>query len=267
LSFNFFEIIRRHGRLLISLIIFGSCDYLNSPSEIQYDNTVLFNLSVNEEKQEIYIYHTINQSIEDTLSGHIRLKDIFVHNAEITIYSISDIYGNFIIEEAPVKYNYSKGFFYSNNHEINLTPNTQYSLEIKLENDLISGETTTPGSFDILEPKHNSTITLNSSDRELLIWWTVSNYAMGYLCEIIHEHTVTYPDSSLKSFTNNYNFYSRDTLLNFSGLRLGTYTIDVYAIDENYYNHLKEDLNSSGLKGAYGYFGSSIKKSVSFYVK
>lgn len=249
----------------LTTILTLGCDSPNYPNRIEYKNNVLLNLIVNENNQEFYIYNTVDYVDRNDSTKYVKLGDIFVKNANINIHTNNYSFNNFVIKEAPTKLNYSKGFYYTNNKELSLQSNTQYFLEIAIENETIYGTTTSPGDFNILEPKDNS-ITQRNSNRDIVIKWSKSKSAYGYICKIFQEGSIILPDSSNYHFKNEYTIYSKDTLL-VQKLTTGSTEINVFAFDENYYNHTFGEMPSVGLDGAYGYFGSSVKKSVNITVE
>lgn len=250
------------------MILTLGCDSPNLPNRIEYKHNVLINLTVNESNQEFYIYNTFEYSDRNNEGHYIEIRDLFVNNASISINTNDFSFNNFVIREAPTKLGiYSKGFFYTNDQELLLFPNREYFLEIVIDNRIIYGTTTTPGDFDILEPKDNSIIQYTSINGDFIVKWSQSKSAYGYICKIFQEDELIFPDSSYLIYSRDYSKYSKDTLFVLQNLRPGTTEISIFAFDENYYNHTFGKTLSVGLEGAYGYFGSSVKKTVSFVVK
>lgn len=254
--------------IALTMILTLGCDSPNLPNRIEYKHNVLINLTVNESNQEFYIYNTFEYSDRSIEGYYIEIRDLFVNNASISINTNDFSFNNFVIREAPTKLNYySKGFYYTNAQELLLFPNREYFLEIVIDNKIISGKTTTPGDFAILEPKDNTIIQHTSINGDFIVKWSQSKSAYGYICKIFQEGELIFPDSTYNSYSKDYTKYSKDTLLVLQNLKPGTTEINIFAFDENYYNHTFGEVLSVGIEGAYGYFGSSVKKSVSFYVK
>jgi hypothetical protein len=252
----------------ITTILTLGCDSPNLPNRIEYKHNALINLTVNESNQEFYIYNTFDYSDRNSEGKYIELRDLFVNNASISINTNDFSFNNFVIKEAPIKFNYySKGFYYTNDQELLLLPNKKYFLEIVIDNEIIYGTTTTPGDFDILEPKDNSIIKETSINGDFIVKWSQSKSAFGYICKIFQEGELIFPDSSYYSYSKDYTKYSKDTLFVLQKLKPGTTEINIFAFDENYYNHTFGENLSVGVDGAYGYFGSSVKKGVSVYVE
>ncbi len=257
--------------ITILLFLFG-CESLNSPGELEFEHSVLFHLIANKKSQDFYIYKSA--STTDDISGE--LGNYFVRDAEVSIKNISWNYNNFVIQEAPYSPYDSKGFIYTNIDSLKVVPNSEYRLEISINDLEIEGTTIIPGDFEITNPQNNSVLTreeLNTNSKKINIIWGKSNSAKGYIINVSYSYSYTYPveygDTTTYYGLDENSYITNDTSfvfeLDYRGF--GSLSIQIQAYDENYHKHIIERIPRIGIEGAYGYFGSSVLKTVTVNIK
>ncbi len=238
------------------------CEFSNGPQNKKYSHSLLFNLVVNETKQEIYIYRIVKDEDVDDFWG--KSPDVyFEKDVSITLYNPELNYNSFVLKELSNTYPTARNLFYSNSESLKLYTNTKYNIDISVNSNIITGSTTTPSDFNIITPTPNSTFRLNNLRNKagINIKWEKSSSAKGYIGKIfIHKEN---NDISKVS-----QFITLDTTFNWNeSFTTGKAVINIYAFDKNYYKHFIDLSQSAGIKGAYGYFGSSIKKSVTVNIE
>lgn len=249
---------------IILLVFTYSCELTNVPKSKKQSHSLLFNLVVGQENQKFYVYRVVES--EDVYASYIEKKEdrYFEKNANITLHNSNINFSSFGVQDTG---SFKRSFYYSSTEPLELFANTKYDISITINDTNITGETITPGNFNIISPTSNSTIKLNLSkeEKELNIKWEKSNSAEGYIIKTLHKYmqqnwndTTIYTERISKD-----SFVTRDTSFNFvSYLHKGSITIDILAYDKNYHNHFVEFMQSSGVEGGYGYFGSSVLKTV-----
>ncbi len=250
--------------LRITLIIFlilnlDGCSNPNEPGQPDYDYSLLFNLTVNQVNQKTYLLRTV--SVNEDVDLFFDIKKSFLKNAKISLSNSIINYDNFIIDSSKSDYFNQKELFYQNNTPLILLTSTDYYLKIKINNKLITGRTQTPGNFRIIKPNNNVTINKNKITN---ITWTKSTNAKGYIIKLEQINSYTYNDT-IHYYSDIHSFITKDTSFVFSDwnlFRKGKVLIKVQAYDKNYYNHIIRKVPQVGIEGAYGYFGSSVLKTV-----
>lgn len=248
--------------LFIGLYFIFGCEFNNGPQNKKYTHSLLFNLVVNETRQEFYIYKIVKDEDVNDFEG--KSPDIyFEKGANIILYNSDLNYNSFVLKKLSNTYTTARNLFYSNSESLKLNTNTKYNIDISINGNIITGSTTTPSDFNIITPTPNSTFRLNDlrNGAGINIKWEKSSSAKGYIGKIfIHKGN---NDISKES-----PFITLDTTFNWNeSSSTGKAVINIYAFDKNYYKHFIDLSQSAGIKGAYGYFGSSIKKSVTVNIE
>ncbi len=248
--------------ILFKIFLLYGCQQPNDIGDIEFSNSILFNLIVNQKEQEIYIYRsTLNNNSNDFEN----FPEYFVDNAIISLDGNNFSYNKFKIANAHQSGFLSKGNFYTNTEDFILVPKTSYSIAISINDLNITGSTHSPDDFEILSPKQNAIVNLQSifNEAKLHLSWSKSSSAKGYIGKVIQPYLATYPDTSFMSVRES-SFITQDTSFIFSagGYRKGDAEIIILAYDQNLHNHYFENIPSAGVEGAYGYFGSSVLKKV-----
>jgi len=244
---------------VIFLALLVSCSLNNEVGIAENNNSVIFNIVSNRDKQKLYLYHTanVNERIDRREISGEGYGKFFIKDANIVLRNSSFTYSDFLLEEDST---YSeKGFCYANSSSLNILPNQKYSLEINFNDETVFGETTTPGNYEIISPKNNTIIKATGDENNVAldISWNNSNNAKGYIITIIEK----------KMYGNRYSFITSDTTYNIkANMSWGNYRLEILAYDENFHKYIVEEYNRSGLENAYGYFGSSVMKTVDFTV-
>ncbi len=255
-----------------AILLLSSCIKLDVVEPASYDYSLLYNLTVNDTLQQLYIFKT--EPYENytyiNLGPGIKFGPLdnqafirFIENAEVNVegnngtdYSYTYVYDSL---EYITKY-------YSIDQHNYLSKNSTYELKCKINDQFISGSTTTPGDFNIVFPPNHKRIDLNDYKENVGIMWGESNKAFGY-CVKIKTYWTTFYDGEEMSRTNKYEYFTEKNSVDVeaSFLMGDKAIIEIRAIDENIYNHIVKEVNQSGLEGAYGVFGSSVMKSVEVY--
>jgi len=261
--------------LLITVVLF-SCDNLNKPGKIPIKNSFLYNLEVNAPKQEIFIYRTLDLSEPiENIPFEFSLKQddkYFVENAQLFLTNSENNLSNFLVEKS------EKGYrFYTEGEFFIFKPETKYIIKVTANNQQFTGQTTTPGNFKILSPIDYDTLSYFEGIK-VEANWTKSKNAKFYLAKLFIAEIDTI-NSDEGQFITVLDFsrairteaiFNNDLSTNFNlpfRNRTDSIKIEILAFDENYYNHIFNGYQSSGLENAFGYFGSSILKSVVVYFK
>ena len=256
---TFFKLI-----IIILLIFTYGCEFDNVPENKILSESLLFNLVVGKENQEFYIYRIVND--DEKVYYRYSTDKYFLKDASIILYNDKMNFNSFFVKnltDSNVNYYNKRNLYYSNSEKLELYPNTNYKIDISINNKHIIGSTTTPSDFNIIFPTPNSTFKLKDieSGKGLTIKWGKSNSAKGYIGKVfIHKgNSIIGKDSQ---------FITQDTIFNYTQIHsTGKAEINIFAYDKNYHNHFIEFSQSAGIEGAYGYFGSSIKKSVTVNIK
>ncbi|GBD91367.1 hypothetical protein BMS3Abin04_02094 [bacterium BMS3Abin04] len=261
--------------LFVTIVVL-SCDDLNEPGKIPIKNSFLYNVEVNAPKQEIFVYRTLDlsESIKD-IPFEFSLKSYdkyFVENAEIVLSDQNENLSNFQIDKSQYGYR-----FYTEGELFTFKPETKYSIKVTANGQQFTGQTTTPGDFNILYPIDHDTLSYYEGIK-IESKWTNSKNAKFYLAKLFiaaidtfntdEGQIITVLDFSRAIRTESIFNNNLSTNFNFSFRnRMDSIKIEILAFDGNYYNHIFNGYQSSGLENAFGYFGSSVLKSVVFYFK
>ena len=250
--------------LIILAHNFTGCNNPTSPEKPEYNYSLLFDLTVNKKHQKLYIFKTAGKN--EYVKTGFPDKKYLILNAVIELTNPNIYFNSFIIDSSIVKNPYYyKEFFYKNENDINLKPLTNYILNIKINNKIISGITQPPGNFDIITPYQNIVINRNTKTK---IQWSKSINAYGYIINVSNNYSVIWNDTT--HFLNEFfSVTTKDTSYIFDSSYFhnkGKGEIKIIAFDKNYYNHVIQKIPSAGIKGAYGYFGSSVMKSVTIKI-
>lgn len=246
--------------LITAMTFWVSCTLNNEPGKAENESSVIFNLVANKNIQKFYLYRTVD--LEDNARGYhrgINYSEFFIKNAEVQLEGNDLYYNDFVVVEDDEFSHNKKGFQYRTNDSLAILPRTKYNLLINYDGIEINGRTTTPGDFEIWAPKDNAIIKRTNAEENVAfdINWNKSNNAKGYIIT-----RVDLDDLYSRSFI------TADTTYYYSGNMVpGNYRLEILAYDENIDNYLNKDYYKSGLENAYGYFGSSVLKSVEFEVR
>lgn len=271
------RLIRKILSLLFISLIFVSCENLNEPGELKYHNSLLFNLFVNKNEQQIYIYNTLKPDDfgkTQLFSGSYFAEHI-VERAKIKIYSDNQLYSNFEIKEIVLDDIGMTNKYYTNLNKMKLSPNTIYNLEIESNNEIIKGRTLTPGDFNILNYNSRNFI-VSDSQQQINIEWDKSNNSKFYKVNLYTAYTSSRINNNDTIVIKIGFDYIREFKIIYDEKRTYDFQFDpvfdsvkveVVAFDENYYDHITTDEENTGIENAYGYFGSAVIKEVIFINK
>jgi hypothetical protein len=246
-----------------SILLVSFCEDLpNTLPEFKKEISVVGILDTSHQPQKIYAFYTARLS-EDPES---------IHNALVEISSgIQKVQFNIGVDTLYTAPQPSIRYYYTDRPEtLQVIPEMKYHLRlVTAEGDSVMGETIVPGKFHIITPEPTSKV-----DTNLVIVWTSSKGAYGYVINVIHPpYEYEYPPGS-----GQYHYYSSypesyptvDTtysIYNRYSFRPGTYVIKVLAYDQNYHYHHAEAISSCGVIGGYGVFGSGVIDSVAFTIE
>jgi len=160
--------------------------------------------------------------------------------------------------------------------KLNVIPGERYTLIIKTDIGEITGETEIPEVVNIIEPIDGAIL---QDKTPLRIKWDKKSTLPPYKI-IIYEPPIK--TSSHQSIRYKKNFYSYEDYIEIDSTYIRyelshsfnfdyvenyrRYTIHVIAVDENYKNYYLNAGTSCGIRGGYGFFGSSTVDSVDFFV-
>jgi hypothetical protein len=225
--------------------------------------------------QNAFLYNVLNLERENYYNV---VNEAFVYDAEIIM---SD---GIISSQLQVRRNVPNSenwLAYSDDSVFNgrILPNKKYDIQIKVNDEIIIGSTTTPGEFAINVPKDN-TINLNKdTDKDYIGNTLVYKYRLSWSESANASHYVVYPTLIYENEGAYYKYYYLEyepiyTADTFAVIDIpevypewvvGYYPISarivVISVDKNYYeyNILKRD--RAGLSSHYGVFGSTISDS------
>lgn len=254
--------------MLLVLMVSG-CENLNDPGPTEFNNSLQFNLVVNSgEEQSLFIYRTAqlsertdrNQYLTDAWAEVYdkRFDYLFVQDAGIYLSGPNSDSVQFTIKTDSV---YRNKYVSPGNFKPEVLK--EYVLSVKANNQQFTGRTLTPGNFNILAPKEGQTYSGTGHSYDLNILWTSSPRAAGYIVKIVPltkssskwDNTILYSDVRTDtSFNYQYDLYYKPFI--------DSCKIEIYAFDKNYYAHVHGKDDCTGLSGAYGFFGSSVLKSI-----
>jgi hypothetical protein len=241
--------------LIIFLFFFGCEDKSDTTAPPVYDYSVNCILYCGIEKQQIY-FDGIGNYNEMT-----NLNSTFIPNA---IIEVDDIVFSTIGKDT-LGHSY-----YGNDKQCVLYPGKECKLTIQYNNNTISGITTIPDTFSILSPAKFSSVDLTSNNRKnVIVNWSRSKSAKGYLCQII----IRAEDFILNGIHYNYwgyinSIFTKDTIISVPiSIPYGSFTIKVIAYDGNYSAYYIDNKYFAGVNGAYGVFGSAAIDTALIYIK
>ena len=242
------------------LFFSNSCENISGPGQPGIKYSIIFNLTANAEKQKFYIYNVVG--LEESVIHFGPLKDynkFFSENAFIKIESNGNSFSDFIIRRDT-----NDVEFYTN-EDLSPKPGEEYKLEIKIEDNTITGTTVIPEDFQIIAPKDGQVIHHSNNTFNIDLKWERKGNVYGYILDVFYH-------INEKQALLNYLEYSEiifDTSYSFMGQILPTDTVKIrlFGFDKNYYEHVFKGKESSGVKGAYGLFGSSVLKTVRVIVR
>lgn len=240
--------------------MFSTCENLSDPGQPEYNYSLFFNLKANSDKQKFYIYNIA--PLDGNQPGYL-LKDFdtyFTTGAEITIESDGIIYSDFLVETD------SQDIRYYTNNNLIIHPGKEYHLKVIIADDIITGSTLAPEDFELIYPLENQVIHFTNNNLEVNYAWTKSSNSFGYLLNVLYPFLY-----NGTPFNDNYfldqTVFDTTYFLNSTFEPVDTVFTTIAAFDGNYYNHLFKGKASSGIEGAYGYFGSSVYKKLKFIVR
>jgi len=236
---------------IIFLLGIISCKQLNEPSNsLKY--SMIGNLILNSSHQEMYIYNTIPLNENKWNDFPHTDNNYFVKNANILINNEKNITFRYNLNMDSSVYYYTANF--------NIKPLNRYTLKVVINGEEITGETYLPGSFSILSPLPEQHFTQVNDTIKIPFVWNASSNSFGYIIHFFEKYNG-------KFFREN-SFVSQDTSFLFTLNERGRkkYKFEILAFDKNLYQHIIQKIPSAGIKGAYGYFGSSVMKSVTIKI-
>ena len=262
--------------IFLLTIIFFSCDEINMVNDFSKDYTFLCVLKSDQPTQKAYLYKAVD--INDVIPANVFILDAEIIISDGTISSQLQIRNS---QTSYSNYEYSDdSVFYEK-----ILPNTKYDLQIKVNNEFVTGSTTTPGEFAINRLSSDTILYQDTNDgyNYIPISWSASANSFQYLVY----STIKYKSNDgreierVNKYTNTVNTFA--TILFEPRYISYTYTgsswvVDteyhayqikfvVYAADKNYYDHVIFSRDRAGLSAHYGVFGSAIADSCIAYVK
>lgn len=238
------------------ILLFTSCyDLPTNTKMFKREISIIGILDTSNQSQKIYAYYT-SKPDENTESIQNALVQVYNNNQNINFHLYKDTL------DYPI-------FFFSDRPEtLHVIPEIKYHLKLATdEGDSVTGETTVPGMFKISTPVSNSSIKIS---RSLLIEWSKSKSAYGYIINLINPPTEYPPGSGHLIYHSPECFQTNDTTYTIYrdyGFKKGKYAAKVMAYDENYHYHHAEGISSCGVFGGYGVFASAVIDSVSFSIE
>ena len=248
-------------------IIFFACDEINPVNNFSNKYTFLCVLKNNQVIQTAYLYNVLD--MESDFSYNTFYND-FIRDAEIimsdgTISSQMQYRGRLPSSES-ITYSDDSVF------HGRILPNKKYDIQIKINDEIITGSTTTPGGFAIHIPINNTIDLDKDADKEYIGSSLVYKYRFSWGESANSSHYIVYLGAIYKNESGSaYSFYQTiNTVDTFAVIDIpevhpnawGHYPesakIVVVSVDKNYYeyNILKRD--RAGLNSGYGVFGSTI---------
>jgi|GEM_PF-1310502 len=252
-------------KILLSIftIIFLVCycnDFPTRLPEFKKEISVIGVLDTSHQPQKIYAFYTAKLD-DDNESIHSALVEISSETQKLQFTLGADTLN---IRDAPnLRY-----YFCDRPETLHVIPEKKYHLRlVTAEGDSVVGETVVPGRFRIIRPAANSVTTVAQS---LIIEWTKSKDAYGYIINLINPPTEYPPGSGNFLYYAPESYQTKDTtytLYRDYGFKNGIYTIRVMAYDKNFHYHYAEGISSCGVIGGYGVFGSGVIDSVAFTIE
>jgi hypothetical protein len=248
---------------------------LNDPGEIEFKNSILFNLRTGNMPQQLFVYNTypLSYSFSDS-PPFINPDEAFAGNAKITITDGKNIYNKFKLTYTDT---ITKNRCYTNADEIFIYPNKEYSIEVESNGQLINGKIITIGDFEISDIKK-----IEGGDKDRLYfdvsWYKcsgakyyklISNYFYmdsvitgskdgKFVWDFVNIKRVNSFYIEIDTLTVSDNKISRTLSIS---LKSDSLIVYVEAYDFSSYNHYYKGIKKVGIENAYGYLGSSTIKS------
>lgn len=251
--------------LLLIIVIVSSCENLNDIGSIDTDYSVFINLTVNQDKQEFYVYRTL--PIDSAINGYpYGSNDEFFIDKPYIAFTDEDgnVFDNFALEQRRAGYVNRK--FTTNQSNFDVLENEIYTLRINVNDDIISSEVKTLSKIDNFEIDIGDLVEEGSDkSREVTIYWGNPSNSHYFIFdrEYYYVDSVFYNDS-LYLFEASPNrsdyiaadkdFYSRQYKVN---KVIDSLYIKITAYDENHHKHFYRHNDQVNVKNAYGYVGSS----------
>lgn len=243
---------------LMALCVIRCSNNITEMSSDFPDLSVICVLSTHLGFQQAYVYNTTTNTAERPYASELFNLDaqmtIRHQNLDISFQVQENDRGHPIYTDSP--------------QELPIVHGHSYELTVTSGTTTIIGQTTMPGDFELMMPEEEETVPLSV---DLVLSWTESNTAFGYLIEIRDppEEIPVSPDSTVP-YRERHNFMARDTFLVIpagSFGETGEYLLRILAFDENYHYHKFEGLDISGIEGGYGLFGATVLKSRRFFME
>ena len=243
---------------MLFIIVVFSCDPLNEPvNNIKY--SMIGNLVVNANQQEMYIYNTIALNDLNWISGgSISSNKYLAKNAKIIVKNEENTSYSYMLNLDTNVYYYTSSF--------KPKPLNRYTLKISINGDELNGETISPGDFSIISPLPNQHFTQVNDTIKIPTIWNASKNSFGYKVSVFSNYNVWNNYSG--RYSREISFITQDTSFIYEEKTRGRsiYRIEIMAFDKNFYEHIIQKIPSAGIKGAYGYFGSSVLKSITIKI-
>jgi len=241
---------------LVSLFSFSriGCTYFpEEPSPIVGNVSVIAVLSTEARTQKIYIYSVTS------LGDERNPDELFVKDAIVMVNGVSFLHT--IEAQSWQKNSYAlefPGFVH---------PDSTYSLYVQYSDKTILGTTRVPGQFSITNLPKISEYKLKPTNNTIVIQWSASRNARGYLLNV-KAPPIEYPPGSGRFIPGGFNrWITRDTLAAIDVGSVGNHTIKVGAFDEHYERHFLRGFQVAGLQNAYGVFASMVVDSLVIRVR
>ncbi|MFC2075889.1 hypothetical protein ACFLT7_02275 [candidate division KSB1 bacterium] len=185
-----------------------------------------------------------------------------------------DIWRLFQRMKAPPFGNNEWDHYALDNNILDINYGETYSLDINTTwGAAARGSTVVPGPFEIVSPIEGGQVDIQA---RLTVHWSESPDAFGYALFVFSQITgldQNYRDLTREtSFTLPYGLKDQFIKPYFESFEAGTYSVEVWAVDKNYFDFLMTDPDDpfspavSGLQGASGIFGSRVKRRVTFTI-
>ncbi|MGE5353487.1 MAG: hypothetical protein ACM3P0_15490 [Acidobacteriota bacterium] len=273
----------------VILLIASGCENLNNPGEIKIKNSLFFNLQANSSRQQVFIYKNPDLSGRTEYDAADPFINFFNKDAVVTLKDmLSAESTGFTLTEDTLDFSHYISYYnnsgrtsptpykpyYTNSAAFEVKPLTDYYLSVNADGNIITGQVTTPGDFEITSPGNAEEKRGLQNLRSTTITWNQSKNAAGYIVNIIclmrfydfQDSTWRVENSNVRSrFWATTSCRVGDFLSPYSDVQSGPVLIRVEAYDNNYVEHYQNKNESVGLNNAYGCFSSSLMKEVRIY--
>ena len=231
--------------LLFIFLLFNKCNDISTVEEINDEIAINLILKADSEKQTAlltYIQKVDEESINYQFINNVTLidsADFFINDIKLQNILTDSIKNNRECYSNLPRIDKCFNYFSENTKLVNNGINT---LQIKIDNKIITGETIMPGDF-----------TISLEDKKLS--WTSSSNASLYRISVWAQN---------EQFVQPFEQATFDTVitLNIKDFKPDAYRIMVEAIDENFFNFIMKENFQAGLQNAYGVFGSVRTKKI-----